>query len=218
MISKKESENKVSSSSVVVEDLRLIKLFINKVCSIFNTAKSEEDSPQRHWGMTRIYKWQGFTLIELLVVVLIIGILAAVALPKYQRAVDRARVAEAEIVLKSLKEQMELNKLDTGNFHDYGWNDFEVLPPGELYVDNEEMCADGLPCAITKNWQYILDGGEASATPLWIDDPQWSLWATPRGAYVGEDHDGKIYCMEDTEGMCKRIGYTVTGTNVFFKP
>ena len=44
-----------------------------------------------------------FTLIELLVVVLIIGILAAVAVPQYQLAVDKSKFASNMPLLDSLE-------------------------------------------------------------------------------------------------------------------
>lgn len=57
---------------------------------------------------------RAFTLIELLVVVLIIGILAAVAVPQYQKAVEKARLTEALQNIKAIEKCFALYQLEHG--------------------------------------------------------------------------------------------------------
>ena len=59
---------------------------------------------------------KAFTLIELLVVVLIIGILSAVALPQYKRAVLKSRFAAIRPMITALKNAEEVFYLSNGNY------------------------------------------------------------------------------------------------------
>ncbi len=75
---------------------------------------------------------KGFTLIELLVVVLIIGILAAIALPQYQKAVEKARAAEALISLKALKESYDRYVLANGGSQVPQMDDLDITFSGAI--------------------------------------------------------------------------------------
>ncbi|MCS7307898.1 MAG: type II secretion system major pseudopilin GspG, partial [Aquificaceae bacterium] len=55
---------------------------------------------------------KGFTLIELLVVVIILGIIAAIVVPRITGRVDEAKVEATKVQLKAIRDALEQYKLD----------------------------------------------------------------------------------------------------------
>ncbi len=141
---------------------------------------------------------QAFTLIELLVVVLIIGILAAVALPQYQRAVEKARMAEGISLLSSLAKAEKAYFLANGEYTD-NFNDLDIA----FHIDPD---ADSK--AIEQHTRLSVRRAKIEqvvfARPK-QEDIYWRLYY-----YLDED---KIYCgTKDTEergvALCKSFGGT----------
>ena len=58
----------------------------------------------------------GFTLIELLIVVAIIGILAAIAVPNFLNAQERAKVSRAQADIRTIVSALEMYRIDNNNY------------------------------------------------------------------------------------------------------
>lgn len=70
----------------------------------------------------------GLTLIELLIVIVIVGILAAIAIPSYTGYMQRARRADAKTALEHVRAAQEMWRAERGSYCiDGGGNTAEVI-------------------------------------------------------------------------------------------
>ena len=161
---------------------------------------------------------RAFTLIELLVVVLIIGILSAIALPQYQKAVEKAHFAEILQTMSALQRGIDMYLLESGypsvstTFLGEGANGQNVLT-----ID----VAQGMTCdTVSCHNKYFLYQSGCSSSSCWIhgsrispgdDDYKYHLYISkPKDEDWG---GGECDYQDGYEYLCKALepqGYTRT--------
>ncbi len=150
--------------------------------------------------MTKSNTRRGFTLIELLVVVLIIGVLAAVALPQYQKAAAKARVTETLLHIKELQRGIDLYVLEHG-YEDVmfvGTNAVDLpidvpLPRkrmDSISYSNEDVMYENVSCSSEDNTCFMhvsqtLYSGEVYLDS-YLENGVWENRCFPIGTEMGQ--------------------------------
>jgi len=93
------------------------------------------------------FKQKGFTLIELMIVVVVIGVLAAIALPSYQDYVKRARRADAKSAVLAVQLAEEKWRANNSSYTDdmtnLGYDEANNQPSTDGYYNVTVSSSDG---------------------------------------------------------------------------
>ena len=160
-------------------------------------------------------KKAGFTLIELLVVVLIIGILAAVALPQYQKAVEKAQLSALIPLVKAVVNAKTAYYLETGEYA-RKFEDLSVTLPSNFRIADDSYYGQYANWKQTQKYIFLDSGSHSVAARMELSDNSL-VWF-----YI--EMNGKQTCTgtagKRAEQLCKSLpgatfAYSYAGSNTY---
>jgi type IV pilus assembly protein PilE len=99
---------------------------------------------------------KGVTLLELLAVILIIGILAAIAIPSYSGYMVRARRSDAKVVLEQVRAAQEMWRAERGCYAQDGVNCAGAALAGTAEVKLQNTMGVPTPPVGDYNWNFTV--------------------------------------------------------------